>query len=270
MMNSIIPDIGFGTWKFKNNSVTTEIISTAVNIGYQLIDTASSYQNEEAIGEAIADHDRSGLFVSGKLWNTDRDHVEAACDRTLQNLKCDYLDLYLMHWPASKAVHNDWIEINNSVWKQMERLVAKGKVKNIGVSNFKVNQLQPLLDSCSMKPLVNQIEFHPGFTQNDIVDFCKANGLFLQAWSPLRSGRALKKKQIIELAEKYGKSPAQIILKWCIQNDIIPIVKSSNKERMKSNLDLSFTLSNDDMSYMNNLPYFGSSGLDSETITLFG
>ena len=269
-MNSIIPNIGFGTWKFKNNTDTTEIINNAVNIGYKLIDTASSYQNEEAIGEAIANHNRSDLFVSGKLWNTDRDSVEAACDCTLQNLKCDYLDLYLIHGPASKAVHTDWVEINNRVWNQMEQLVAKGKVKHIGISNFKVNQLQRLIDSCSIKPLVNQIEFHPGFTQNEIVDYCKANDILVQAWSPLRSGRALKKKQIIEMAEKYGKFPAQIILKWCIQNDIIPIVKSSNKERMKSNLDLNFTILDDDMYFMNNLPYLGSSGLDSETLTLFG
>ena len=185
-MNSIIPNIGFGTWKFKNNTDTTEIINNAVNVGYKLIDTASSYQNEEAIGVAIAEQNRSDLFISGKLWNTDRDSVEAACDRTLQNLKCDYLDLYLMHWPASKAVHNNWAEINNRVWNRMEQLVTKGKVKHIGVSNFKVNQLQRLFDNCSIKPLVNQIEFHPGFMQNEIVDFCKANDILLQAWSPFK------------------------------------------------------------------------------------
>lgn len=269
-MNSIIPNIGFGTWKFKNNTDTTEIINNAVNMGYRFIDTASSYQNEEAIGASIAGHNRFDLFVSGKLWNTDRDNVEAACDRTLQNLKCDYLDLYLIHWPASKAVHIDWEEINNRVWNQMEKLVTKGKVKYIGVSNFNVNQLQCLIDSCNIKPLVNQIEFHPGFMQNDIVNYCKAKDIVVQAWSPLRSGRALKKKQIIEISEKYGKTSAQIILRWCIQNEIIPIVKSSNKERMKSNLDLDFTIMEDDMNYLNNLPYLGSSGLDSETITLFG
>lgn len=269
-MNRNIPHIGFGTWKFKNNSDTTEIIKNAINIGYKLIDTASSYQNEEAIGVAIANHNRSELFVSGKLWNADRDNVEAACDRTLQNLKCNYLDLYLVHWPASKAVHNNWVEINNRVWNQMEQLVTKGKVKSIGVSNFNVNQLQYLLNNCNIKPYVNQIEFHPGFVQQEIVDYCKSQDISVQAWSPLRSGRALKKKQIIEIAEKYGKSPAQIILKWCIQNDIIPIVKSSNEERMKSNLDLDFTLLDDDVNYLNNLPYMGSSGLDSETLTLFG
>lgn len=269
-MKSSLPPIGFGTWKFKNNAETTHIVNNAIISGYKLIDTASSYQNEEAIGKAIANHNRGELFVSGKLWNTDRDNVEIACERTLQNLNCDYLDLYLMHWPASKAVHNNWVEINSSVWSQMEKLVEKGKVKAIGVSNFKINQLQSLIDNCTIKPYVNQIEFHPGFMQQDIVDYCKVNDIIVQAWSPLRSGRALKKEQIIEMAKKYDKSPAQIILKWCVQNDVVPIVKSSNEERMKSNLNLDFTLLDEDMIYLNNLPYMGSSGLDSETLTLFG
>ena len=269
-MNNSLPSIGFGTWKFKNNSETTDILCNAISVGYKLIDTASSYQNEEAIGQAIAKNNRSALFVSGKLWNADRDNVEAACDCTLLNLQCDYLDSYLMHWPASKAVHENWAEINDKVWTQMERLVTKGKVKYIGVSNFKVNQLQRLIENSRIRPFVNQIEFHPGFMQQEIVDYCKKNDIVVQAWSPLHSGRAIKKKQIIEIADKYSKTPAQIVLKWCIQNGVVPIVKSSNSDRMKSNLDLEFTISNEDMKYLNELPYMGSSGLDSETLTLFG
>lgn len=269
-MKSNLPYIGFGTWKLKNNQDTTDILNCAIDCGYKLIDTASSYQNEKALGEAVAAHNREGIWLSGKLWNTDRNNVEAACGQTIQNLKCNYLDLYLMHWPASKAVHEDWAEINAQVWKQMENLVSSGKTRYIGVSNYKVNQLEELLRGCSVKPFVNQIEYHPGFMQNDIVEFCKANDIIVQAWSPLRSGRALKLKEIIELAEKYGKSPAQIILKWCVQNNVIPIVKSTDKNRMKSNLELDFTISNEDMDYINNLPYSGSSGLNSETLTLFG
>ena len=265
-----LPAIGFGTWKFKNNSETTAILCHAVECGYTLIDTASAYQNEEAIGEAIAKQDRSNLFLSGKLWNADRDHVETACDQTIKNLRCGYLDLYLMHWPASKALYDNWSEINDRVWADMERLVVVNKVRNIGVSNFKVSQLKPLLENCRIKPLVNQIEFHPGFTQQETVNYCHTNGILVQAWSPLRSGKALKRKEIIEIAEKYQKTPAQIILRWCIQNSVIPIVKSSDPERMKSNLCLDFTLSNDDVQYLNNLPDAGFSGLDSETLTLFG
>ena len=270
------PLIGFGTWKLKNNSDTTEIIVNALESGYTMFDTASSYQNEEAIGEAFKDvlnnnkKSREDLFISGKLWNSDRQRVAEACDSTLKNLGCDYLDCYLMHWPASKALYENWAEINVEVWSKMEELVKAGKVKNIGVSNFKKNQLESLLSSCSIKPFTDQIEYHPGFTQAEIIDFCKQEGISVQAWSPLRSGRALKKKEIVSVAEKYSLSPAQIILKWCIQNGLTPIVKSKNPERMKLNLELDFTLAKEDMDYLNSLPYLGSSGLDSETLTLFG
>lgn len=269
MINNL-PSVGFGTWKLKNNLETTAILCKAIQSGYSLIDTASAYQNEKAIGDAVSGNNRSDLFVSGKLWNTDRDNVEKACEQTIRNLQCDYLDLYLMHWPASKAVHNNWAEINDDVWYQMEKLVASGKVKHIGVSNFKTNQLEQLMNHGSIKPFVNQIEFHPGFMQKETVDFCSNNNIMVQAWSPLRSGRALKKKEILGIAGKYSKTAAQIILRWCVQNEIVPIVKSTNPERMKSNLELDFTISVEDMDYLNNLPYMGSSGLDSETLTLFG
>jgi diketogulonate reductase-like aldo/keto reductase len=269
-MNDTLPRIGFGTWKLKNDPDTTFIVEEAIRAGYALIDTASSYQNEQAIGNAIARCDRSKIIVSGKLWNDDREDVAEACDRTIRNLKCEYLDVYLMHWPASKAVHDDWEKINLSVWRQMEELVYSGKVRYIGVSNFKVNQLESLMASCRIRPFVNQIEHHPGFNQQDIVEYCKTNNIIVQAWSPFRSGRSLKKKEVISVAGKYGRTPAQIILKWCIQDGIIPIVKSTSPDRMRSNLDLDFELSEEDMVFMNSLPYLGSSGLDSETLTLFG
>ena len=269
-MNNTMPTVGFGTWKFKNSAETTEIILNAVSSGYRLLDTAAAYGNEEAIGDALAQSSRSDLIISGKLWNTERGNVSAACDETIRKLQCAYLDIYLMHWPASKAVHDDWAEINSSVWAQMEKLISDGKVKNIGVSNFKINQLEELIKNCSIKPFVNQIEFHPGFMQREIVDYCKAQGIAVQAWSPLRSGRSLKQQPVIDMAQKYAKTPAQIILKWCIQNGITPIVKSSDKERMASNLCLDFIIEEDDMTYLNSLPYTGSSGLDSETLTLFG
>lgn len=269
-MDSTMPNIGFGTWKLKNDSETTDIIDNAISCGYKMIDTATAYLNEEAIGESVEKYERSDLFISGKLWNSDRNNVIQACEKTIANLKCEYLDLYLMHWPASKALHDDWADINSAVWHQMEKLVALGKVKYIGVSNFKVSHLQMLMKSCGIRPFVNQIEFHPGFMQKEIVDYCKENDIFVQAWSPLRSGRTLKKKEIISIAEKYGKSPAQICLKWCIQNGVVPIVKSIHTERMKSNLELDFELDKVDLDYLNHLPYMGSSGLDSDALTLFG
>ena len=211
------------------------------------------------------------MFISGKLWNSDRFNVSDACKMTIEKLQCNYLDTYLMHWPASKVVHDNWAEINNIVWKQMEKLVESGYVKNIGVCNFKVSQLEELLKSADIKPCVNQIEIHPGFRQQEIVDFCKYNNIIIQAWSPLGSGKILKKQEIIAVAEKYSRTPAQICLKWCIQNGIIPIVKSKDSLRMKSNIDIfNFEIQHEDMEYLNNLPYLGSSGLDSESLTLFG
>lgn len=271
MSQEMIPSIGFGTWKLKNDEETKQIISNAIDVGYELIDTAAAYLNEEAIGNGLVLKNREKLFISGKLWNSDRDNVIEACKKTISNLKCDYLDLYLMHWPASKAVHEDWVNINNNVWKQMEELVNLGLVKYIGVSNFKPNQLDELLKNANVKPFVNQIEYHPGFMQNDIVSYCKEKQIHVQAWSPLGSGKILKKQEIINIAEKYGRSPAQICIRWCVQNGVIPIVKSKDFDRMKSNIDIwNFCIADEDMEFINSLPYLGGSGLDSETLTLFG
>jgi len=272
MLKNDAMKIGFGTWKLKNDEETTKIINNAISVGYQLIDTASSYLNEEAIGKAIAkNNNRENLFVSGKLWNADRENVVKACKQTIYNLQCDYLDCYLVHWPASKVLHQNWIEINNNVWHQMEELVKQGLVKNIGVSNFKVNQLEELMKEATIKPYINQIEYHPGYMQREIVDYCKENEIKVQAWSPLGSGRILKKQEIISTAERYDKTPAQLCLKWCIQNDVCPIVKSTEIENMKSNLAIDdFIISQQDMEYINNLPCLWYSGFDSETITIFG
>ena len=269
-MKSDFPPIGFGTWKLDNNAATTEIVRSAIGCGYRLIDTASAYGNEEAIGAAIASYDRSSLWISGKLWNADRDRAAEACDQTLRNLNCDYLDLYLMHWPASKALHPDWAEINASVWAKMEELVRAGKVRQIGLSNFNQNQIEALLPYCSVRPLVDQIELHPGWPQRETVECCRQNGIAVQAWSPLRSGKLLRKKEIIALAERYGRTPAQVILRWCVQQNIVPIVKSTDPQRMRSNLDLDFALLPEDMEFLRGLPNMGWSGLDSESLTLFG
>lgn len=271
-MKNDFPCIGFGTWKLKNSIQTTSIIEASIQSGYRLFDTAAAYQNEESIGNAFANTSiaREQLYISGKLWNDDRNNVMDACKSTIYKLRCDYLDLYLMHWPASKAVHDDWEVINAQVWQQMSELVQAGLVKQIGVSNFKMNQLQSLQKHTSIMPFVNQIELHPGFIQRETVNYCQENAITIQAWSPLGSGRLLKKQPIKELARKYGKTEAQICLTWCIQNGFTPIVRSSDPDRMKSNLDIfDFRIADQDLNDMNELPCIYSSGLDSETITLF-
>ena len=273
--NLSIPMIGFGTWRLKNNADTVEIIKNAVKCGYRCFDTASAYGNEEMIGLGLKESNisREELFISGKLWNDDRgyDNIIEACKRTIEKLNCEYLDMYLIHWPASKAVHDDWIKINNETWKAFEYLYNEGLVKAIGVCNFKKNQLEELLKEASIKPMVNQIEYHVGYTQDETVNYCRDIDILIEAWSPLGSGKMLKVDEIKEMAQKYNVSPAKLCLRWCIQNGVLPLPKSKNLERMKDNIDVfDFEISKDDMKKLNEMPYVGGSGLDSESITLFG
>ena len=269
-----LPIIGFGTWKLINNEETIEIIKNAVKCGYRLFDTASVYGNEEAIGKGLIETNvsRSELLISGKLWNDDRgyNNTIAACKRTIKKLNCEYLDIYLIHWPASKAVHNDWEAINAETWKAFEYLYNEGLVKAIGVCNFKKNQLEALLKTAKIKPMINQIEYHIGYIQEDTVKYCKENDILVEAWSPLASGKILKSDILNDMAKKYGVSSANLCIKWCIQNGVLPLPKSANFERMKQNISFSdYKISQDDMVILNEMPYIGGFKLDSETITLF-
>ena len=270
-----IPKIGFGTWKLKNNEDTVEIIKNAVLCGYRHFDTAYAYGNEEMIGKGLQESGipRKKLFVSSKLWNDDRgyDNIINACKRSIENLKCEYLDMYLIHWPASKAVHDDWIDINNETWKAFEYLYKKGLVKAIGVCNFKKNQLIELNKKATILPMVNQIEYHIGMRQEATINYCFDNNIVVEAWSPLGSGKMLKNEEIQNMAKKYNISPAQLCIKWCLQNNVLPLPKSKNVERMKENLNISdIDISDEDMKILNEMPYIGGSGLDSEEIILFG
>ncbi len=270
-----IPLIGYGTWRLKNKEETIEIIENAVKCGYRLFDTAFAYGNEQMIGAGLKKSgiSRKEIFISGKLWNEDRGYESTikACKKTIENLDCEYLDLYLIHWPASKAVHKDWEKINEETWKAMEYLYQEGLVKAIGVCNFKVNQLEELLKSATIIPMVNQVEMHIGQNQEEIRKYCEDKGILVEAWSPLGSGKMLKIKELEEIANKYQITIAQLCIKWCLQNGVLPLPKSKNLERMKNNLNVfDFEISSEDMKLLNEMPYLGGSGLDSETITLFG
>lgn len=269
-----IPSIGFGTWKLKNDESTIEVIKNAIECGYRHFDTAFAYNNEKIIGKALKESNigREELFITGKLWNADRgyENVISACKRTIENLNCKYLDLYLIHWPASPALYDNWKDINNETWKAFEYLYKEGLVKAIGVCNFKKHHLESLIKNAKILPMVNQIEFHPGFMQKEIVDFCKKNNILVEAWSPLGSGKLLKREELIKIANKYNVSVARLCIKWCLQNNVLPLPKSKTKERMIENLDIdSFTISDDDMDLINSMEYIGGSGLDSDTLTLF-
>lgn len=269
-----IPCIGYGTWQTPDGETARKAVKTAIESGYRHIDTAAAYGNEVSVGKGIAegmktvDIQRSELFVTSKLWNTERgyDKTIAAFEKTLSDLKLDYLDLYLIHWPASAHQFEKWDEINLETWRAMTDLYKEGRIKAIGVSNFWPHHLKSLLET-EVKPMVNQIEFHPGMMQSETVKFCREHQILLEAWSPIGSGRVLTDKNMKVLAEKYNRSVAQICVRWCLQNEVIPLPKSVTESRIIENRSVfDFELSEGDMKYINSMPEFAESGLHPDKI----
>lgn len=258
-----IPEIGFGTWHIKDEKELEFSIKTAIENGYTHIDTASKYKNEELIGNTIEKYNisRENLFITSKLWNEDKgyDKTIKAFQGTLDRLKTDYLDLYLIHWPMTAE---NWEELNAETWRAFEDLYKMGKVKAIGVSNFMIQHMESLRKKATILPMVDQIEFHPGMMQKEILKYCRSNNIVVEAWSPLGSGRMLDNKELKRIADKYKKSVAQICIRWCVQNNVIPLPKSTHLERIKDNIDIyDFKISDEDMQYINNMEYFAGSGL---------
>lgn len=268
--NVKIPSVGFGTWLIENGDEAVGIVSRALQSGYRHIDTAAAYGNEESVGKAVRESGipRSEIFVTSKVWNTERgyDKTMAAFEKTMEKLGLDYLDLYLIHWPCNVGDKEDWSRVNYDTWRALQRLYADGRARAIGVSNFKVHHLEQLLKNCSVVPMVNQIEFHPGFMQKDIIDFCRSNKILPEAWSPLGRGRMAGSELLQNLAGKYGKSIAQICIRWCLQNGVLPLPKTVNESRMAENADVfKFEISDEDMELINNMEQFGWSGHDPDT-----
>ena len=258
-----IPEIGFGTWHIKDEKELEFSIKTAVENGYTHIDTASKYKNEELIGNTIEKYNipREKLFITSKLWNEDKgyDNTIKAFQETLDRLKTDYLDLYLIHWPMTA---DNWEELNAETWRAFEDLYKMGKVKAIGVSKFMIQHMESLRKTANIFPMVDQIEFHPGMMQKEILEYCRNNNIVVEAWSPLGSGRMLDNEDLKRIADKYKKSVAQICVRWCVQNNVIPLPKSTHLERIKDNIDIyDFIISDEDMEYINNMEYFAGSGL---------
>mgnify|MGYP001076742521 FL=1 len=253
-----IPIIGFGTWQTPDGQVAEESVLAALNSGYRHIDTAAAYGNEESVGAAIKKSgiNRHELFVTTKLWNSDHGYqnTKKAIDTSLEKLGLDYLDLYLIHWPNPAAMRDNWVELNAESWQAMEEAVQAGKIRAIGVSNFRKHHLDELLKTAEIKPVVNQNYLNPSDMQEDLVKYNDSLGILNEAYSPLGTGGLLSNEVVNGIAEKYGKSPAQILIRWSLNHNFLPLPKSVHPDYIKANADVfDFDIEPEDMKKLDGL-----------------
>lgn len=259
-----IPCIGYGTWKTPND-IAERCVKDALDAGYRHIDTAFVYGNEVGVGSGIkaSGVNRGDIFLTSKHWVTCRGYEKTleAIDTSLKNLGTDYLDLYLIHWPCVEKISENWAEINSDTWRGFERAYKDGKLRAIGVSNFQKKHLEPLFENAEIKPMVNQMEFHPGYSQFDNVEYSLGKGMVAEAWSPLGDGAVFKDAHLAEIAAKYNKSVAQLCVRFALQCGVLPLPKSTDKGRMASNTDVfDFEISDEDIKALINYPVLGFSG----------
>lgn len=265
-----IPIIGFGTWQTPDGDVAEHAVESALNAGYRHIDTAAAYGNEESVGEALkrSGVNRHDLFITTKLWNADHGYrsAKAAIDRSLQNLKVDYLDLYLIHWPNPVDMRDHWAEANAESWRAMEEAVQAGKIRAIGVSNFRKRHLDELLKTAEIKPVVNQIMLNPSDLQPDVVKVNNELKLLSEAYSPLGTGGLLGNETVNEIASEVGKSPAQVLIRWSLEHGFLPLPKSVHDKYIRANAEVfDFNLSSGQMNKLDSL--HGVSGLATDPDT---
>lgn len=270
-----IPAVGFGTYKAADGK-SAEVIRTAIEAGYRYFDTASFYGTEKYVAEAIRQSGlaRKDFFIASKLWKDEMgyENVKKAFERTLENLQTDYLDLYLIHWPLPEPGYGDWRTLDKETWRAMEELCDTGRIRAIGLSNFLPHHIENILNGCRIRPVVDQLEYHPGYSQEAAVRYCQERGIIVQAWSPIGRQRVLEEPLVKELSDKYGVSPAQICLKFAVQRGIIPLPKSSSIERMRQNMELfSFEMDEEDIWRLMCMPQAGWSGEhpDRERVRIF-
>lgn len=250
-----IPVLGYGTWQNTDPQECVEGVRDALKIGYRHIDTAQMYGNEEWVGEGIRQSGvaREEIFLTSKLDNTNHGYENAlrTIDESLERLGTDYLDLFLIHWPVVSGHENDWQEDNNETWKALEEAYEAGKLKAIGLSNFKVEHLENLLPNCRIKPMVNQLRLHPGVKQEETVVLSRKEGMAIEAWSPLSPiPRMVEDERIVEMTKKYKKTIAQLLLRYCVQKEYIPLTKSVHEERINENFDIfDFSIDKHDMDF---------------------
>ena len=248
-----IPAIGFGTYKASHDS-----IMAALNEGYRYFDTASFYGNESEIAEALTHSGikREDVFIASKVWKSDMgyDNTIQAFARTLENLRSDYVDVYLIHWPRP--------DLDLETWRAMEHLYSQGKIRALGLSNFLPYHAENIFSCCKVMPSIAQFEFHPGHLQFPALEYYRQKGIQVQAWSPMGRGRVLDDILILELAEKYHVTPAQICLRFCLHEGVMPLPKASSPERMRENLACeNFAIDDEDISRIENMPPLGWGGI---------
>lgn len=259
-----MPWFGLGVYKVQEGEEALQSVKAALKAGYRSIDTAALYQNEESVGQAIKESGvpREELFITTKVWNTDQrnDSVLEAFEISLKKLGLDYVDLYLVHWPVKEKYRQ--------TWKVLEKLYKEGRIRAIGVSNFKIHQLEDLISGAEVKPMVNQVELHPLLAQPELRNYCKKQGIQIEAWAPLGQGRLLEHPVLKEIAAKHNKSAAQVILRWDLQNEIVTIPKSVNESRIIENADIfDFALTIEDIEKINALNENKRFGADPDNFT---
>ncbi|MDY3115327.1 MAG: aldo/keto reductase [Sutterella sp.] len=267
-----IPCIGFGTWQVPNDSPLVSAVTSALQLGYRSFDTAQIYGNASALGRALREGEvpREELFLTSKIWVTHRhpEGVHRAFSEMLDQLKTNYLDMLLIHWPCAQGEPMIWQSVNVGTWRALEDLYLEGRVRAIGVSNFLPHHLVPLLARARIAPMINQLELHPGYPQNAAVNFCLKHNIPIQAWSPLGRGMLLRNPLIHSIAQKHKVTPAQVALRWCLQHGFMPIVKALDMGHQKQNLDVfSFILDAVSMKELDSMPQTAFSGLHPDTVT---
>ena len=245
-----MPWLGLGVWKMANDQEVINAVKSALEIGYRSIDTAAIYKNEEGVGRAIKESGvpREEIFLTTKVWNDDQgyDLTLQAFEDSRKRLGVDYVDLYLIHWPIARKYKD--------TWRAIEEIYEKGWARVIGVSNFHPHHLKKLMEDAKVKPMINQVELHPLLNQAELREFCKTEGIQMEAWSPFARGKLINHPVLKEIGMKYGKSPAQVIIRWDLQNGIVTIPKSSHADRIKQNgAVFDFTLTKEDMDVINGL-----------------
>jgi methylglyoxal/glyoxal reductase len=245
-----IPRLGLGVYQIPPGKSTIKAVKYALEIGYRHFDTAMIYGNESDVGKALKESDvkREDIFITTKVWNSDQgyDSTLKACESSLKRLDLSYVDLYLIHWPVREKI----IE----TWKAMIKLLNNERVKAIGVSNYSIEELKETIDSSDIVPAINQVEFHPYLYQKELLRFCKSNVIQLEAYSPLTRGKRLNDPKIVQIAKAYDKTPAQILVRWSLQHDLVVIPKSSHEKRILENSQVfDFQMNQKDMEILDSL-----------------